>query len=149
MSSKWIVVLGTAGAFAVAGALGAAYAGAGRPQWGGRQAAPQASAKAGTVPKGTSWAVVAADGTLVRHSKNVVSVTRPAGPNSGYRVDFSGDVRRCAWIADLGAPDTGQSPAFGVASVYAAPGDPKGVFVWVMDFAEQAVDRPFHLAVFC
>ena len=95
-----------------------------------------------------NWAVVQADGTLVRSSSvpGPVAVVHTASTGI-YEVDFGKDVSACAYTATLG--DTGTAtPPIGMIGV-ATDGDADGVTVQTFDKTGTAVDAPFHVYVSC
>jgi hypothetical protein len=91
------------------------------------------------------WAVVGADGTLVR--KNGAATVTKLG-SGDYEVAFGGDVSACAYNATLGSIDTADPPA-GEVGVSARAGNAKAVRVVTRDSTGGAADRPFHLTVNC
>jgi hypothetical protein len=93
---------------------------------------------------GTAGAVVSARGALVRG--NGAAGARHLATRR-YEVDFTANVRNCAYVATPG--DTGSGSVAG--SVYATTAQRRGgVFVEVVDRVTNAdVDDPFHLSVFC
>lgn len=98
-----------------------------------------------------NWAVVAANGTVVRSSSSAGTVTAEHVGTGVYEVTFNKDVSGCAYNATIG--DTAASvPAQGQISV---SGDtdtdsPNDVYVQTFDpTGVIATDSPFHLLVSC
>lgn len=94
----------------------------------------------------TLWAVVDADGNLVR-GKGVVKSEKLA--TGFYRLTFNRNVRGCAYIASVGWIFSGEIGASGPD-----PGVPlelQRTQVWVQTRASgaMAADIPFHLLVKC
>jgi hypothetical protein len=134
VSTKIFVAAGVA---AVAGitlglGLGAAYASGKDPK-----VKPQ---------KGTIWAVVNADGTLARHSKDITGVVRVA--TGQYRVFAKGDVRKCAYEATGGDVGLGVPPRT-YADVAQGLFDARSAFVETYDSTATRVDSDFYLAILC
>ena len=89
------------------------------------------------------WAVVAADGTLIRGS-GVATVTRTAA--GSYDVSFADSVGGCAYVGTLALGETGGATGqIGVASAEAAT----TVRVETETSTGSNADRSFHLAVLC
>jgi hypothetical protein len=89
------------------------------------------------------WAVVAADGSLVRGS-GVTSVTRTAA--GSYEVAFGEAVAGCAYVGTLGLGETaGATGQIGVGTAEAAT----TVRVETETSTGSNADRGFHLAVLC
>jgi len=121
-------------------------------------AAPCAGAWAqDVVPKSDSadaWAVVDADGTLVRGFRATSSV-RIA--NGIYRVRFlMKEINKCGWIVTLGPGPASVAVQGGHTKTIPVPGLPKnGLDVNVYranepgDIHLHRMDRPFHLYVIC
>ena len=104
-------------------------------------------------PATSLWAVVRADGSLVRGSG--VETTNRAGGGT-YSVTFNRSVVACADLVNLGGwttggevnvPGSGEAEA-GVAGNGTAVGD-KTVNVFTRDSSGSPADRGFHLAVVC
>lgn len=105
------------------------------------------------------WAVVKADGTLLRGS-HVVSTAKlellalaaaigPAAIGDGsYEVIFDRDVTGCAYVATVGTGELGPDQRGGI-SVAPRFQKPDGVFVATFDETLADTDLGFHLAVFC
>jgi hypothetical protein len=103
----------------------------------------------GKMPKpqrGTVWAVVKSDGTLVRRSKDIASVLRIA-PGQ-YRVFAKGNVRNCAYLANGGDVGLGIPPRT-YADVAQGFNDTRSVFVETYDSTGTRVDSDFYLAILC
>ena len=127
--------MGPAGAAGRAGAQGEAGAqGPAGPQ--GPQGEPGAAAS-------KRWAVVAADGTLIRGS-GVAAVARTAA--GSYDVSFTDGVGGCAYVGTLALGETaGATGQIGVGSAEAAT----TVRVETETSTGSNADRSFHLAVLC
>lgn len=99
------------------------------------------------------WAVVDADGTLVRSSDGVASADLLDGvlPAGDYAVVFERDISNCAYQATAGRPGVNVGPAPGFAQVANWTGNPtNGVAVFVKDQDGAGVEnRGFHLTVTC
>jgi len=96
--------------------------------------------------KGTVWAVVKSDGTLVRRSKDIASVLRIA-PGQ-YRVFAKGDVRSCAYLASGGDAGLGIPPRT-YADVAQGLNDTRSAFVETYDSTGTRVDSDFYVAILC
>jgi len=99
-----------------------------------------------------NWAVVAADGTLVRSSSVPGPVTVEHTATTGiYEVNFGKDVSGCAYEATIG--DTASAvPAQGQISVSGDVNADSTGDVYVQTFDKTGVtptDSPFHLTVTC
>jgi hypothetical protein len=99
-----------------------------------------------------NWAVVAADGTLVRSSSVPGPVTVEHTATTGiYEVNFGKDVSGCAYEATIG--DTANAvPAQGQISVSGDVNADSTGDVYVQTFDKTGVtptDSPFHLTVTC
>jgi hypothetical protein len=99
-----------------------------------------------------NWAVVAADGTLVRSSSTPGPVTVEHTAATGiYEVNFGKDVSGCAYEATIG--DTANAvPAQGQISVSGDVNADSTGDVYVQTFDKTGVtptDSPFHLTVTC
>jgi hypothetical protein len=105
--------------------------------------------KVSVVPK-HSWAVVAADGTLVRSTPDVLSSSLIAA--GAYQVLTNHDVTGCTYVADPGVTGSvgaiGQA-AFSVTALRA--GTTNGVFVNTFDRTGTfpGTSFPFHLHINC
>ena len=136
MSGKTLIGVGaTAVACITLGfGLGGAYASAknGKPK-------PQ---------RGTIWAVVNANGTLARHSKDITGAVRIA-PGQ-YRVFARGNVRNCAYEATGGAAGLSAPPRT-YADVAQGFFDTRSAFVETYDSTGTGtrVDSDFYLAILC
>lgn len=94
------------------------------------------------------WAVVSADGTLVR-ARNAVSSHEAA--TGIYDVRFDRDVSDCAYVATVGRADDVLGRA-GLPVVNREPNEPTGVRVSIIADSgtpEVTIERPFHLQVEC
>lgn len=99
------------------------------------------------------WAVVDANGTLVRSSDGVTSSELLDGviPTGDYAVVFDRDVSECAYQATVGRPVPNVNPLPGFAQVANWTDDPdNGVIVFTKDQNGAGVEnRGFHLLVTC
>lgn len=93
----------------------------------------------------TLFAVVRANGELVRGCNALEA--EPGDGDGVYRVLFSQNVSRCAWVATIGLPNDGVPPP-GEISV-AGLINPNAVQVRTFISNGNPADRPFHLAVHC
>lgn len=96
--------------------------------------------------KGTIWAAVSSDGSLARHSKDIVRVLHLAAGQ--YRVFARGDVRECAYEATAGDVGLGTPPRT-YADVAQGRLDTRAVFVETYDSTGARVDSDFYLAILC
>jgi Tfp pilus assembly protein FimT len=87
------------------------------------------------------WAVLNADGSLVRGS-GVAATSKLGAPAGSYEVLFSRDVTTCSYQAT-------QSVIQGETLVQPRTGKANGVFVGTFTSAGASADRGVHLAVFC
>jgi hypothetical protein len=92
------------------------------------------------------WAVVEADGKLVRH---VGAVSSQFLAHSQYEVIFNRDVQSCAYVVTVGSADGKAFPQPGWATVTARPGNAKGVAVQTHNHDGGPEQLPFHLFVSC
>lgn len=102
-------------------------------------------------PGQVAWAVVAANGTLLQHSGNVVSsfrFTPGTGVSAGqYQVLLDYNVSAKAYVATIGTNDTANVPPAGEVSVAPRTLTPNAVFVQTRNSTGGAADRPFHLVI--
>jgi len=91
------------------------------------------------------WAVVGADGALVR--KNGAASATKLGTGD-YEVAFGGDVTACVYNATLGSADAADPPAGEVGVAHRA-GNANAVRVVTRASDGTAADLPFHLTVNC
>lgn len=98
--------------------------------------------------KGTIWAVVNANGTLARHSKDITGVVHIAAGQ--YRVFARGDVRNCAYEATGGSAGLAPPPRT-YADVAQGFFDTRSAFVETYDSTGTGtrVDSDFYLAILC
>ncbi|AYF29257.1 MULTISPECIES: hypothetical protein [Micromonospora] len=98
-----------------------------------------------------AWAVVAANGTLLQHSGNVVSsfrFTPGTGVTAGqYQVLLDYNVSAKAYVATIGTNDPANVPPAGEVSVAPRTLTPNAVFVQTRNSTGGAADRPFHLVI--
>lgn len=93
------------------------------------------------------WAVVNADGTLVRGSTEVVSSDTTGG--GGYEVIFNRDVTKCSYTATAGNAGGG-IPLARFTSVASRDGTPNGMHVRLWDSGGVLKqDSAFHVIVAC
>ena len=133
MNRKVIVAVGTAAVVAAAIGVGLSGAYASGSQEFKRQ-------------KGINWAVVRSDGSLARHSKDVVDVTRV--DTGQYRVFLKGNVQGCSYQV-TGGDDRDSPPPRTYGDAAWALFDTRGVFVETYDAAATRTDSDFYLAVLC
>ena len=94
-----------------------------------------------------AFAVVAANGTLLQHSANVVSVTKYSAYGAGqYQVLLDYDVHLKAHAATTGTNDPTSIPPGGEVAVAPRYLTPNAVFVQTRS-GGSAADKPFHLVV--
>jgi hypothetical protein len=91
------------------------------------------------------WAVVLADGTLVRSSGATASSHLTGGE---YRVDFNQNVTACAYLATIGNPAELEPPPGAIITALRI-GTTNAVYVATFTLTGTRSDRNFHLAVFC
>ncbi len=96
-------------------------------------------------PPTTLWAVVDADGTLVRGSGAVGSEKRATG---FYLVTFNRDVSGCAYVASIGDVFGGE---IGASETVPPPYETLNTQVWVQSHNSTGamLDKRFHLVVNC
>lgn len=95
-----------------------------------------------------SWAVVGADGTLIRGNHPDVGASRTADIETGnYTVSFPDNVADCAYQATVAGTSATATP--GYITVRGAPGDPTAVEVQTSGTNGILEDRGFHLTVLC
>jgi hypothetical protein len=97
------------------------------------------------------WAVVSADGDLVR-GKGVKSASRLFGdPVLGsYQVTFKRNIRRCGIVATIGRTNAADlDPDPGEIGVAYRNGKRKAAYVKTRGSDGAGANRSFHLAVFC
>jgi len=98
-----------------------------------------------------NWAVVAADGTLVRSLSSAGAVSVEKLTTGQYEVSFAKNVSGCAYEATIGGtanavPSQGQISVSGDTD----SDNPNDVFVQTFDKTGTiATDSPFHLYVSC
>jgi len=100
-----------------------------------------------TAQAAKNWAVVQANGTLVR-GNGVTTVTHP---NTGvYIATFTADIHGCAYIANPGDPLTGAVNTASTVSVARRVGNRHALYIQVWNQQTGALaDFPFHLAAYC
>ena len=94
------------------------------------------------------WAVVNADGVLVRAKGTGAGDPAARTATGVYHVIFNRDVRGCAYLATLGHPSTGGPPP-GQVSVASHATNVAAVRVRTENDAGAVADRAFHLLVTC
>lgn len=92
-----------------------------------------------------AFAVVAANGTLLHRSANVVSVTKYGAGQ--YQVLLDYNVVLKAHVATIGTNDPANVPPGGEVAVAPRYLTPNAVFVQTRTSGGSAADRPFHLVV--
>ena len=107
-----------------------------------------AAVNAGSAAGLDTWAVVNADGALVRGKGFAGGDPASHAADGVYNVVFNRDVRACGYVATLGHPSTGGPPS-GQISVASHPTNVAAVRVRTENDAGAAADRGFHLAVTC
>jgi hypothetical protein len=95
---------------------------------------------------GTLFAVVDANGTLVR-GRRAASAARLA--TGAYEVVFRRDVRKCAYLGTIGLSGSAGSSLPGEITVVGRAGNNRGVFVTTHSSGGASADLGFHLAVLC
>ena len=94
----------------------------------------------------TLWAVVASDGTLVRHGTGTISSSEIVPGR--YQVIFNREVSGCSYVATLG--DTAHGvPPIGEIGVAAREGNANGVYVETLNSSGTETAESFHVAVLC
>ncbi|HYH53157.1 MAG TPA: hypothetical protein VD761_03420 [Solirubrobacterales bacterium] len=136
---------GSPGAAGVPGAVGAA----GAP---GAAGAAGAEGERGQPGPGAEvhWAVVDSEGNVKRHGSGETTASKLA--EGTYEVEFSRDVRNCAYQAAIGRWDTQDTEDPGFATVVSRFENDNAVFVQTYGpSADSAdgIDKNFHIAVFC
>ncbi|MEU7710648.1 hypothetical protein ACGF5H_15430 [Micromonospora chalcea] len=148
------------------GGIAAAAQSEARPQPGARQttaqppvtAAERQAARAAIratlappAPGQVAWAVVAANGTLLQHSGNVVSSFRfvpgPGVSAGQYQVLFDYDVSLKSYHVSIGTNTSADIPPGGEVSAAPRTLTPNAVFVQTRNSAGGFADRPFHILV--
>jgi hypothetical protein len=98
-----------------------------------------------------NWAVVRADGTLVRSQSSAGNVSVEKVATGQYEITFAKDVSGCAYEATIG--DTANAiPAQGQISVSGDTDSDNPGDVFVQTFEQNGtspMDSPFHLDVSC
>jgi hypothetical protein len=107
---------------------------------------PLAPGTAASISSGTAWAVVSADGTLIRGVGAIGASKLSFGSGLGrYRVSFWPDTTNAAYVATIGRSTSNESTLPGFITVNVL--DSHSVFVVTRDQNSVYADRPFHLAV--
>jgi hypothetical protein len=106
----------------------------------------KAALQAPTVSGVTLFAVVKADGTLVRGS-NVRSSRHV--DEAAYSVIFDLNVRPCAYTATIGKVTHMGKARPGEITTVGRAGEPRGVYVTTSRSNGDPANRPFHLMVSC
>lgn len=91
------------------------------------------------------WAVVGADGVLIRNNGAVSSAKVATGE---YQVVFGSNMTACAYNATIGSGDATEAPA-GEIGVSQFSGNANAVAVVTRDSGGVKADLPFHLTVNC
>jgi hypothetical protein len=89
--------------------------------------------------KSPLWAIVAADGTLIRGNGAIKAFVYPAP--GAVHVDFDRDVSDCAIVASTTGGYAGQTGVNG--------GNGERIHVYTADSAGNAAALPFHVIVAC
>ena len=92
------------------------------------------------------WAVVAADGSLVR-GRGATGARRAA--TGSFEVTFDTAVAACAYLGVVGATDGAATPPTGQITVGGSAAGDSVVLVETETSSGSNADRPFHLAVLC
>jgi hypothetical protein len=114
----------------------------------GAQGAPGATGAQGVqgVPGQSAtklFVALAADGTLTKNS-GATSATRPS--TGVYRISFNTDITNCVYLGTAGQDAGGVS---GDYNLFTSRTNTSTVNVAIFDGANDPVDQPFYLAVFC
>ncbi len=150
MRHKLVIVAALAATAAVAIGIGVAQGAASSADSNTRPVhlAPRLVAGPFTGRSQTMFAVVAADGTLVRGYG--VASSGPIGSTPGiYRVLFKRGVRKCAYTATLGGTGGSGLPPIGEIGVVGLVGHKAGVYVRTYDSSGATTAASFHLVVAC
>jgi hypothetical protein len=97
------------------------------------------------------WAVVGADGSLVRGSPGATATQlfKP-GVDGSYEVDFGTNLSNCLLLATMGRTDDANlDPGAGEIGTAYRNGKPTAVYVKTRNSDGAFADRSFHLAVIC
>jgi len=99
-------------------------------------------------PMGSAlWAVVRADGALIRGAGSVSASQAESTPGR-YEVLFNRNIARCAYIATLGSTSNSR-PQNGEIGVATSIRNEDAVFVKTHNGQNEESPESFHLAVFC
>jgi hypothetical protein len=143
---------GPAGAAGAPGSPGSAGA-AGAPGAAGSPGAAGAPGERGQPGPGAEvhWAVVDSEGNVKRHGSGETTASKLA--EGTYEVEFSRDVRNCAYQAAIGRWDTQDTEDPGFATVVSRFENDNAVFVQTYgpsaEDSADGIDKNFHIAVFC
>ncbi|MFC0005799.1 hypothetical protein [Micromonospora siamensis] len=99
-----------------------------------------------TSPGTVAWAVVSANGTLLRGSPEVFSAKRYS--TGQYQIIFRYTVSGKGYGATVGTTDQYNVPPPGEAAVAPRNGTVNAVFVATYSSSGALADKPFHLVVF-
>jgi hypothetical protein len=102
--------------------------------------------------KSPRWAVVSADGELMRGrgATSARQLFTGRGVEGSYQVTFNRNVRRCGLMATIGRTNSAAfDPQAGEIGVAYRNGKRKAVYVKTRDSDGLEADRSFHLAVLC
>ncbi len=100
-----------------------------------------------TAQAAKNWAVVQANGTLVR-ANGVTAVAHPA--TGVYIATFTADVHGCAYIGNPGDPTTGFVNTASTVSVSRRVGSRHQLYIQVWNQQTSALaDLPFHVFAYC
>lgn len=94
------------------------------------------------------WAVVQANGTLVRSSTDTAVSASVVDPSGAYAVDFGTLITGCSFVGAIAMPST--STQIGGAISLAVRGtNEEAVYVETTNFAGALTAKAFHLMVAC
>ena len=94
-------------------------------------------------PASNLFVAVNADGTLSKNS----GATALSRPSAGiYRIGFGANITNCVYLATAGQDDASFSEDY---HLYTSRTGTSTVNVGIFDAKNDALDRPFSLAVFC
>lgn len=150
MRRKLMLVVALAAAAAIGAGIGVAH-GAGTSAQSNTRTTHLASRLAAAPFTGRSqtlFAVVAADGTLVR-GYGVASSGEIGSTPGIYRVMFERGVRKCAYSATLGGTGSTGTPPIGEIGVVGLVGHKAGVYVRTYDSSGVTTAASFHLVIAC
>ena len=109
-------------------------------------AAVSALPAAGSAAPARVYAVMNADGTLVR-GKSVASVLKIG--TGVYDVRFNRNISSCSWLGTVGLGGFSGSSGPGIVTITGRAGTNNGLFVTTYDATGTAADLPFAADVIC